>query len=159
MLLIRRYDRSGRMFTFVELGTMNIDQKRLKIGLKEDVVKRAAQSATLPEFRETYPAHGTGFLIEFRKLLCSLIQFQLFGQHPRQGRICFGIRIATRQITSRMIFAQMYDTWSAGVGQLRDMERGRLLAVLTFHKSILVDSTSAHRAALYSMVDHLQDLP
>ncbi len=104
--------------------------------LKADVVVRAAQPALAAELEERDPADRAGLLIDLGQLLGGLADGHLLGHLLGQGRrhAADAGRLAGRrgQILPRVVLAEVQFLRLAA-GEFRDVERGRLLALLAFH--------------------------
>ena len=122
-----------RDFAGMASGSMDIDQERFEVFLEGDVVVRATEPAAFPELGKGDTAHRALFFVGGCQVICGLLQFELFGQHVGQRR-----RRVRRAVLIEegpgVLFAQMEDGGTVGVGQFRDVECRRFFAVLALHR-------------------------
>src|SRR5690606_37777682 len=106
------------------------------------VIVGAAESTGVAELKEADPADRALLLLGFGRSL-GTAELELFGQcsgNRRRGRRRF-----LRQETPRVLFTQVHHLRATFTDQLRDMERGRLFAVLALHVSSVQLGISGHR--------------
>ena len=120
---------------------VDIEDQRLQLALEADVVVRTAQPALVAELVEGDPADRAGLLIQLRQLLGGLTDGHLLGHllgqgrgHARgPGRLFAGLR----EVLPGVLLAKV-QLLRLAPGQLRNVERGGLIAFLTFHQHELL---------------------
>jgi hypothetical protein len=112
---------------------VNADDQRFELSLEEDVVVRAAQPALAAELVEGDSADRARLLIQAGQFLGGLADRHLICESG--GHACHGRWLVRRRgkILPGVGFAEMQFLRLAA-GQLGDVERRRLIALLALHR-------------------------
>ena len=125
---------------------VDVEDQRLQLALEAHVVVRAAQPSLAAELVERDAADRAGLLIQPRQFLGRLADGHLLGhllrQHGGHARRPPVVSFAgLRQVLPRVLLAEV-QLLRLAAGQLGDVERGRLIALLTFHQHELLTTRS-----------------
>ena len=132
MLTLWRARLVGRFLSHMLQRAMYIDEQWLQIILERNIIVSAAQSATFAEISESNAAYWTSFLVSRRKLLRSLFDFQLFGQHARERRRRRSGPLVGQK-RPRVFLAKVQRAGAVRLGKFSYMEGRWFFAVLALH--------------------------
>ncbi len=134
LLILRRYAGSIRLSPAMPGSTMDVGQQWFQLFSKMSVVVGAPQTSAFSEISERHPAHRAFFAIGFLQFLKFRLPLQLLRNHLSERRWGCG-SLATGEEFPGVILAQVQDDRPLRVGQLGDVEGGRLLAMHAFHSA------------------------